>query len=467
MAAPPKHPGLTAYHLSSANASPNPSSPKGSQNSLLQSEMKARVEDQLKDASYTVDLTGESGCLRADPRVAQAVFDDLQTTFQALTSGGVSSATDPRLPNDKFLEETASYEPVAHLINKIIDTANRHITGSHLRGLRFYPFRQEMNEKYGSRKPLKPDGVGIMGELPLASGTKKSDLSWEQVEAAFESKKDVPDMVRQSGTYARSCIMANQTRFFALGVGFNYISMDAYIFVFHRAGLSSSPGLDVRKSKGLKGLVDHVVGILSLNKANYGLDSTRFQNFFVINNKCYEIVCILHMRGSLRGRSTTVYSLKGMCMRILSAGLHLSAYPAVDMTPPHDIKSRMLTLSKMDYLPDKLTYKLTYQIRGRSQEGPLFSQFTGQFGIADVIGYHECGPEDPHGSTMRFMNGAKFWNVFGREEGRPDPEPEDRGLHCIALSGEGKALIDVDNPVGGTPSPGELLESILHAIIGK
>ena len=59
--------------------------------------------------------------------------------------------------------------------------------------------------------------------------------------------------------------------------------------------------------------------------------------------------------------------------------------------------------------------------------------------------------------------------MFGQQdfpEGRCH-EPEERGLQCIALSGEGKALVDLDNSDGGKPSPGELLESILHAIIGK
>jgi hypothetical protein len=157
-------------------------------------------------------------------------------------------------------------------------------------------------------------------------------------------------------------------------------------------------------------------------------------------------------------------------MRILSAGLLLFiAFPAMEDTPPQELESRMLTLSGGDHLPDKLIYKQTYQIKGSSHEGPLFSQFIGQFGIADVIGYYECGPEDAHGSTRRLLNNAEFWNVFGKQD-LPEGErhePEERGLQCIALSGEGMALVDLDNADGGTPSPGELLESILHAIIGK
>jgi len=94
------------------------------------------------------------------------------------------------------------------------------------------------------------------------------------------------------------------------------------------------------------------------------------------------------------------------------------------------------------------------------------SQFYGKFGIADVIGHHECGTEDPHGSTRRLSNDAEYWGVFNFPECE-SLEPEERGLQCIAISGEGKALLDLDNKDGGTPSPAELLESILHAIIGE
>lgn len=126
-------------------------------------------------------------------------------------------------------------------------------------------------------------------------------------------------------------------------------------------------------------------------------------------------------------------------------------------------------LSGVDHIPDRMTYKLTYPTKGHPQEGPLLSQFYGQFGIADVIGYYNCRPEDPHGSTRGLLNNAKVWSLFKQQDpfhGRCR-EFEERGLHCIAFSGKGKALIDLSNTDGGIPSPGELLECILHAIIGK
>jgi hypothetical protein len=151
------------------------------------------------------------------------------------------------------------------------------------------------------------------------------------------------------------------------------------------------------------------------------------------------------------------------------AGLHLCiAYPGTRDTPERELESRTLTLSGgVGSLPDKFTYKQAYPIQGHSQEGPLLSEFKGQFGIEDAIGYHNCDTEDPHGSTGRLFTGAKFWNVFDEKDLSEDRKPEERGLQCIALSGEGKALVDLDNADGGRPSPGVLLESILHAIIGE
>ena len=479
-------PGLTSHYNNTASVSATPSTLQGSQGSRHQSEMKGQMEDEIRDATYVVDLTKENGILRADIRIVDIVVTDLRTTFQALTSGGESSATDPRLPRNSFSGEHQSYEPLSHLLNKIITTAIPYISQSLLCDLRFHAFGDEVKELHGSLKRLKPDGVGIFGDLPtvpneLAEGPNEPAegpaeerstmprLSWEQVEIVFESKATIRDMVRQSGTYARCCILSNQRRFFSLGMGFQFKKLEAYVFAFHHGGLSSSGPLKITTEEGFKGLVKHIVGILSIkDETAYGLDPTRFQNFFCINNRYYESVRFLHVRGTLRGSSTIVHSLEGMFMRILSAALHLFiACPAINWVPHPNMKSRTLTLAQgITDLPSTLTYKLTYQIKGHSREGPLLSQFNGQFGIADVIGYHECGTEDPHGSTSRLLNDAEFWRVFEQKDGRRH-EPEERGLQCIALSGEGMALVDLHKTDGGKPSPSELLESILHAIIGK
>ena len=113
----------------------------------------------------------------------EAVIDGLGTTFQTLTSGGGSSATDPRFPVNGFPQEPQSYEPLVHLLNKIID---RYMPRSQLSELCFHPFRSKVKDTYGSYKGLKPDGVGIMVELstetegPTEVLAKKPELFWEQ-----------------------------------------------------------------------------------------------------------------------------------------------------------------------------------------------------------------------------------------------------------------------------------------------
>jgi hypothetical protein len=118
-------------------------------------------------------------------------------------------------------------------------------------------------------------------------------------------------------------------------------------------------------------------------------------------------------------------------------------------------------------LPNKVVVKLTYPIKGHSQEGPLFSQFFGQFGIGDVLGFYNCSSEEPHGSTSLFSKNAQYWNILDNKEQEDHHGPEERGLQCLVLSAEGQSLIDLNNKVNGIPSPADLLETILHAIIGK
>jgi len=228
--------------------------------------MKVLIKDEVKDATYYVNRTTGDSILQADPVVVENV--------------------------------------------------------SQLSGLRLHPFGDEIKETHES---LKPDGVGIIGELltrtaePAEEPTKKPVLSLEQIEVNVESKASAgdSDMVPQSGTYARCCILSNQRRSFSLGIGFHYRDLEAYIFANHRAEPSSlaSRPLDLTTPEGFNCLVRHIVGNLSFSEeAAYGLDPTRFQNIFRINNRYYEIVRHLYVRSSLRfgGRSTVVYSLQGM-----------------------------------------------------------------------------------------------------------------------------------------------------------
>jgi hypothetical protein len=317
---PGSAPGSSTYHDSTSLVSATPSSqsqPGGSRN---QSEMKALIEGELKGDTYFVDLITGNSILQVDRETVEAVIDTLGTTFQALTSGGDSSPTDPRFPENGFRHEHQSYEPLTHLLNKIVNAASPFVSSqSPLSGLRFHPFGREVNEKYGSLKGLKPDGVGIIGALstetegPAEGPAEKPKLSWERIEIIVESKVSVKDTVRQSGTYARCSVLNNRRRFFSLGIGFHFKKLEAYVLAYHHAGLSSSHPLNLKTLEGFNGLVKHIVGILSIkDEAAYGLDPTRSQKIFYINNRYYEVVRLIFERDSFRGRSTVVYGLEGM-----------------------------------------------------------------------------------------------------------------------------------------------------------
>ena len=196
-----------------------------------------------------------------------------------------------------------------------------HLPQSHFSGLRFHHYGREVKEAYDSHKGLKPDGVGIIDEFPIETesgeeGAKKSAISWKTIELSVESKGSVSEMVQQIGTYARCSFLSNPRRFFSLAIGFQFKKMEAYVFAYHRSGLSSSRPLKVTTREGFDSLVRHIVGILSFeDEADYGLDITRSESMFCINNRYYGVVRPLFVCGTLRGRSTTVYSLQGMDTR--------------------------------------------------------------------------------------------------------------------------------------------------------
>ena len=139
---------------------------------------------------------------------------------------------------------------------------------------------------------------------------------------------------------------------------------------------------------------------------------------------------------------------------------------AVGKHDPVNLRSRTLMLADgVTTLPDQMVYKLSYQTEGHTIEGQLFSTFLGQFGIIDVVGFQMCGPEEPFGSTEYLIRNGSFWNFAQGMSGSGTPEK--RYLHCTAMSLECLPLLDTTDKKTGIPTPAELLETILHAMIGK
>src|SRR6266850_3646748 len=76
----------------------------------------------------------------------------------------------------------------------------------------------------------------------------------------------------------------------------------------------------LRTQRGFEHIVKHIVGMLSIrDEADYGLDVTRSpsQDILSINDRYYQVVRLLYMRQSLRGRSTVVYNLDGTILAYL------------------------------------------------------------------------------------------------------------------------------------------------------
>jgi hypothetical protein len=73
-------------------------------------------------------------------------------------------------------QKTHSCERLVHLLNMIVHATNNclPLTQRHLRRLRFHSYGMEVEEKYVSVGPFKPDGVGILID-DLPTGGK---ISW-------------------------------------------------------------------------------------------------------------------------------------------------------------------------------------------------------------------------------------------------------------------------------------------------
>jgi len=160
-----------------------------SQESRTQEDMKNLIMKELSCATFFVDLTTEDAIFHADSNDVQAVLDRLQghynLTSDTLLGGGASSETSPRFPRGGFGKESHSYEPLTHLLNMIMRATNDCLpaTRRYLRHLRFHGYEIEIKENYGSMKVLKPDGVGLVVNLPA-----ERNISWGQVEVVIEVK---------------------------------------------------------------------------------------------------------------------------------------------------------------------------------------------------------------------------------------------------------------------------------------
>ena len=275
---------------------------------ISQSEMKENILREFKGATFTADLTAHGAPLHADENNVQKVLDHLRdngVTQGTLIGDADSTMHAPRLPPEGFTTETKSYGALTHLLDIVVRTANSCLTGQrYLETLRFYPHDAEMGDKVNSGSPLKPDILGL-----LHSRTPK--IFWRDVAIFVEVKNQLVDAVNQLAMYARSHLTLVRRRSFSIAMHFDHKELTLRFFCFHRSGLCGSLPLRFKDEDGFRSVVEHMVGIMSIrDEAAFGLDVTRIEDVYRLDNHNYEIVRTIQLRESVRGHSTVVYSLQ-------------------------------------------------------------------------------------------------------------------------------------------------------------
>ncbi len=158
----------------------------------------------------------------------------------------------------------------------------------------------------------------MLGFLPIYQLPSGGKISWGEVEAVIQIESEIEASLKQAATYSLCSLLNERRRSFAIVIGFDQNALDAYFFVFHRLGLSSSRPLCLRTQQGLEGVMKHIIGMLCIqDEAGYGLDMTRSHKMFHINERRYRIVRLIYTHDTLCGRSTAVYSLNGMSFCLL------------------------------------------------------------------------------------------------------------------------------------------------------
>ncbi|KAJ6607621.1 hypothetical protein B0H10DRAFT_2227628 [Mycena sp. CBHHK59/15] len=125
--------------------------------------------------------------------------------------------------------------------------------------LHFHPNDEATADGIDSAAPLKPDIVGLHEKdfnpkaLPCCWGF--SAAKNPQVRIPVEAKKAWPELIWQAGTYARALRSATPERALRLVFGYNQVTCDFRVLIFHNGGLAASLPCDLRSASGRKDVV--------------------------------------------------------------------------------------------------------------------------------------------------------------------------------------------------------------------
>ncbi|KAJ7460525.1 hypothetical protein B0H11DRAFT_164139 [Mycena galericulata] len=125
--------------------------------------------------------------------------------------------------------------------------------------LHFHPNDEATADGIDSTAPLKPDIAGLHEKnfnpkaLPCCWGF--SAAKNPQVRIPVEVKKAWPELIWQAGTCARALRSATPERALRLVFGYNQVTCDFRVLIFHNGGLAASLPCDLRSASGRKDVV--------------------------------------------------------------------------------------------------------------------------------------------------------------------------------------------------------------------
>ncbi|KAH9077096.1 hypothetical protein EDB83DRAFT_1674838 [Lactarius deliciosus] len=145
-----------------------------------------------------------------------------------------------------------------------------------------------------------------------------------------------------------------------------------------------------------------MVGILSIpDEETFGLDMTRLENLYRINNRDYEIVRPIHVRNRVRGRATASIQ-------------YTSMYPRCPRHPPlaYD-PGGSRSLMGWPNCPRRWCTSCRTRPRDTLWKAACYLGPSANSGSSTSLGSYNCTPEasEPFGSTAQHVKNCTFWKL--------------------------------------------------------
>ncbi|TDL29912.1 hypothetical protein BD410DRAFT_893123 [Rickenella mellea] len=215
-------------------------------------------------------------------------------------------------------------------------------------------------------------------------------------------------------------------------------------------GLTSSPPAQLNTEKGWMHFIEGIVGLASVkDRSGAGMETSRDTSSYHLPwfglCKIEELHCA---RKWVCGNATYVSRVKPIRYDVRSNNSSLvcnNSLPELAGTP----------------LCNSLIVKDSWPKRSQNNEATLLKAVGGLFGLPAMYGsYIVKRPDGEDETTATFIpEDAKYWHPWEDMQPKEDPKPELREHVRLMFESEGK-------PLSQASSPRELLEAILHAIVG-